>query len=254
MMKYYEGNELKNQVCVITGASGGLGLCISKLFLMNGIKVYMLDINAEANEKAARNLNTEFRLGGYPVAITLDVTCEKDIKKALEEIVEKEGKLDILINNAAILHKDSFIDTTSDIFRKVFNVNVEGAFLCAKEAYRIMRKQQNGKIINVCSTGAYKGYPNYSVYISTKHALLGLTKTISQEALSDNIQIMAICPDAMNTKMGELATGLSEYDDLKKLLQPEDTANAILFMLSFSKTGRIDNLSLTGKNNQDTFF
>lgn len=253
-MKFYNGINPDGLICVVTGASGGLGYAISKLFLMNGIKVYMLDLKQKENEEAAYTLRNELGVSNYPIAMKVDVTNDADVRSVFSRIVQNEGKIDILINNAGIFIKKPFLDNTLDDYRNVFKVNSEGAFICAQEVYRIMQKQKDGCILNVISTGGHKGYADHAVYVPTKHALLGLTKVLSIEGEKDNIRVLAICPDAMNTKMGEVATGISDPAELRKLLQPEDTANAALFMIFFSETGRIDNISLTGRSNPSKFF
>lgn len=244
MIDYYErmSERIKDKVAIVTGASRGIGFAIAKVFTVNGMKVYMASRNKERLEKAARRIGEISALKGYPVAVQADVTYESDVKRLFDQVFQRENRLDILVNNAGTGVFKPFLETTLQDLHKVFKVNVEGAFLCCKEAFNLMKEQGEGCIVNVGSVVSLKGYPNQSVYTASKHALLGLTKVLAEEGKAYNIRVMAICPGGVRTDLAQELLAIRPDLKPETLMDPEDVANTILYMIAFSDKASIDNI------------
>lgn len=247
------GERVRGKIAVVTGASRGIGFAISKVFTLNDMRVYMASRNRDRLEKAAQEIQKVSNLEGYPVAVRTDVSDESDVKRLFSKVSREEGRLDVLVNNAGIGVFKPFIETTLQDLHRVFKVNVEGVFLCCKEAFNLMRDRGGGCIVNVGSIVSLRGYPNQSVYTASKHALLGLTKVLAEEGRSYNISVMAVCPGGVRTDLaGEL---LSIRPDLKPeaLMDPEDVANTILYMIAFSDKASIDNVVIRRRGSSPYF-
>ncbi|MGC8850418.1 MAG: SDR family NAD(P)-dependent oxidoreductase [Candidatus Bathyarchaeia archaeon] len=234
--------RVKGKVAVVTGASRGIGFAVSKVFTFSGMKVYMASRNKDRLEEAAREIRGVSNLKGYPEAVQADVSDESDVKRLFYKISQEEGRLDVLVNNAGTGVFKPFLETKLQDLQKVFKVNVQGVFLCCKEAFKLMMNLGGGCIVNVGSIVSLRGYPNQSVYAASKHALLGLTKVLAEEGKAYNIRVMAICPGGVRTDLARKL--LTIRPDLKPevLMDPEDVANTILYMIAFSDKASIDNI------------
>ncbi len=242
-MKYHDGKNLEGKVAIVTGASRGIGYAISKMFTLNKIKVYMISQNKRRLEEAANRIRKIDESKDLPAAFNADVKNGQEVKKMFSHVIQREGKLDILVNNAGVGVFKPFLQTTLEDFRRVFQVNVEGAFLCCKEAFNIMKKQNQGIIVNMGSIVSMVGYPNQSIYTASKHALLGLTKVLAKEGRRYNIQVVAVCPGGVRTDMAkELRETIRPDLTPESLMDPEDVANAVLFMIGSSEKAAIDNI------------
>ncbi len=240
------------KVAVVTGASRGIGFAISKKFIENGMKVYMVSRNRERLEDAARRIRGSSD-EGYPVAIPADVSNEENVKRVFSYVMERENVLDVLVNNAGVIVVKPFLETSLEDLRKVFSVNVEGTFLCSKEAFRIMREQRSGCIVNIASAAGLRGYPNQSVYVASKHAILGLTKVLAQEGKEYNIRVIAVSPAGVRTDMMK---AIQPYrPDLKpeNLIEPEDVAEVVVFVVALPEKAEIDNVVIRRRAAQPYF-
>lgn len=244
MIDYYErmSERIKDKVAIVTGASRGIGFAVAKVFTVNGMRVYMASRSKERLEKAAQQIGETSTLKGYPVAVQADISSESDVKRLFGQVSQREGRLDILVNNAGTGVFKPFLETTLQDLREVFKVNVEGVFLCCKEAFNLMKEREGGCIVNVGSVVSLKGYPNQSVYTASKHALLGLTKVLAEEGKAYNIRVMAICPGGVRTDLARELLAIRPDLKPEALMDPEDVANTILYMIAFSDKASIDNI------------
>ena len=185
------------KVIVITGANRGIGLACARLFLDKAYNVALLGRNYDEL--------VEISLGyANALPICCDVTKDRNIKNAFNEVLDKWGRLDVLFNNAGISFPETRIDkVTSRDWRKIINVNLTGAFICAREAFRIMVNQvpQGGRIINNGSISAKVPRLGTVAYTSSKHAITGLTKAIALDGRNLNIVCSQIDIGNANTAM-----------------------------------------------------
>jgi 3-oxoacyl-[acyl-carrier protein] reductase len=245
--------RVKDKVAVVTGASRGIGFAVAKVFTLNGMRVYMASRNREQLERAALEIREASSLRGYPVAVQADVSVEADVKRLFSRISQEEGRLDVLVNNAGTGVFKPFLETTLQDLHKVFKVNVEGVFLCCKEAFNLMKDRGGGCIVNVGSIVSLKGYPNQSVYTASKHALLGLTKVLAEEGKRYNIRVMAICPGGVRTDLARELMAIRPDLKPETLMDPEDVANTILYMIAFSDKASIDNIVIRRRESSPYF-
>ena len=245
--------RVKDKVAVVTGASRGIGFAVAKVFTLNGMRVYMASRNREQLERAALEIRETSSLRGYPVAVQADVSVEADVKRLFSRISQEEGRLDVLVNNAGTGVFKPFLETTLQDLHKVFKVNVEGVFLCCKEAFNLMKDRGGGCIVNVGSIVSLKGYPNQSVYTASKHALLGLTKVLAEEGKRYNIRVMAICPGGVRTDLARELMAIRPDLKPETLMDPEDVANTILYMIAFSDKASIDNIVIRRRESSPYF-
>ena len=228
--------DLGGQIAVVTGAGRGIGRAIAKALASNGAQVFLAARTASELESAAEEMR---RSGAKAVPVPTDLSEEQDIRSLFDRIRKEAGRLDILINNAGVGIYGPLVDFASADFDTVMRVNTKAAFLCCQQALRLMIPKKRGYIINISSVVGFKGYPDQAAYTASKHALLGLTKSLAVEAWEHGIRVSAILPGGVDTQM--IAIARPDLDP-KILLQPEDIAHTVLFLLSLSDRAAIDQI------------
>ena len=228
--------RLKNKIAVVTGGSRGIGYATVKAFLREGATVVLTASRQETAEKAVQQIRQE-----YP-----DKTVEgiwpnlgnlESVKKAFAAIVEKYGRIDILVNNAGMSESTPITDYTDALFDKVMNLNVYGAFDCTKVAVEYMIAQRQGVILNTSSVVSKYGQPSGVAYPMSKFAVNGLTISLARELGPKGIRVNAVAPGITETDMmkavpEEVISPLIAKIPLRRLGQPEDIANAFVFLAS----------------------
>ncbi|PKM69539.1 MAG: hypothetical protein CVU94_03315 [Firmicutes bacterium HGW-Firmicutes-19] len=185
----------EHQVIVITGAAQGIGLTIARYLSERGAMVAIADINEEAAIKAVNDLPNKNRL-----AIHCDVTSQESTLNMAKAVVEKFGRIDVLINNAGYFPVKLFSDMSVAEWNKVIDINLNGTFLVSKAVYPVMVKQRRGKIINMASVSGRVGGVGFTHYSASKAAVIGLTKALAKEAGSIGITVNAIAPGVIETE------------------------------------------------------
>ena len=233
--------RLKNKVAIVTGGASGFGEGIVRRFAKEGAHVLVADINLEGAENVASDVNKE---GGNAVAFGVDVSDSNQTKAMMDRGCEAFGKLDILIQNAAIgTRPKPLVETSEEEFDALFNINVKSVYLGAVHSVPIFRRQKSpGVIINTVSTAAIRPRPGLTVYNATKGSLVTMTKGLSLELASENIRVNGLCPVAGETAMLEGFLGDGPREEaygkfvatvpLGRLCQPRDMANAALYLAS----------------------
>lgn len=224
---------LKNKTAVITGGTRGIGFAVAKTFLDNGANVAVAGSRQETVDKALAQL-TEY--GGRVMGICPDLCDPEAVGAAFAGVKEKFGSLDILVNNAGISSRTSLYDYTVEEFGKIFDLNVKALFVCAQAAARIM-KGQGGVILNTSSMVSEFGQPSGSGYPASKFAVNGLTRSWARELAKDQIRVNAVAPGVTATDMvsalpKEMVDRISAGIPLGRVGQPEDVANAFLYLAS----------------------
>ena len=229
-------NRLEGKVALITGAGSGFGLGIAETFAREGAKVVLVDINEAAARKAAE------AIGSSALGLAADVSKAADVNAAVEQTISAFGKLDIVVNNAGISHRNRpMLEVEEDEFDRVFAVNVKSIYLFARAAVPVMQAQGGGVFINVGSTAGLRPRPGLTWYNSTKGAVHTMTKSMAVELAPDRIRVCALAPVAGETPL--LATFMGEDTPEKRaafratipwgrLSKPQDIANAALFLCS----------------------
>lgn len=226
--------RFKNKVVLVTGSSRGVGRATALEFAKEGAIVVVNDV--VNTEKANEVVEQIKKLGTDSIAIKADVSQENDVIEMIKQIIDRFGKIDILINNAGIVYDIDMFDKTVDQWLKTFSVNVVGPYLCSKYAAPHLNKT-NGCIVNVCSTSGSTSFdPNAADYDSSKAAITSLTKDLAKE-LGPNIRVNGIAPGWIDTDMNkDLPKEYLDEEMAKTILghmaAPEEIAKPILFLAS----------------------
>ncbi|MGP4059598.1 3-hydroxybutyrate dehydrogenase [Halobacillus sp. H74] len=189
---------VENKVVFITGAASGIGYEIGTEFARNGAKVVLSDIQEEKVKQAAARLTEE---GLEAIGLVCDVTKEEQIQSAIDETVEKFGRLDVLVNNAGLQHVASIEEFPTEKFELITKIMLVAPFMATKHVFPIMKKQGFGRIINMASINGLIGFAGKSAYNSAKHGVIGLTKVTALEGAEDGITVNAICPGYVDTPL-----------------------------------------------------
>ncbi|WP_368863901.1 3-hydroxybutyrate dehydrogenase [Staphylococcus saprophyticus] len=239
---------VKDKVTIITGAASGIGLAIAKVFLENGAKVMLADLNEDKLIQETDALKSQ----GYDcMPIKVNVTDEQAVKAMIDQTVEQYGRLDILFNNAGLQHVESIESFPTEKFRQMIDIMLTGSFIGTKYALPIMKQQQSGRILNMASINGMIGFAGKAAYNSAKHGIIGLTKVTALETATEGITVNAICPGYIDTplvrnQMDDLAKerGVAVEQVLedvlyplipqKRLLDIKDIADYALFLCSDS--------------------
>ncbi|KAL7193853.1 hypothetical protein ACSBR2_025482 [Camellia fascicularis] len=243
--------RLEGKVALITGGARGIGECIARLFTKHGAKVIIADILDNLGHSVCEDLGDE--LAFY---VHCDVSNESDIEHAVNTAILKYGKLDIMINNAAIADepKTSILDNEKFEFDQVISVNLTGVFLGTKHAARVMIPAKKGSIITIGSVSSSVGGVASHAYTSSKHAVVGLTKNVAAELGQFGIRVNCLSPYFILTPLTMKFFKIDEngasgvYSNLKEMaLSSEDVAEAALYLGSDeSKYMSGHNLALDG--------
>src|ERR1700737_4071040 len=226
--------SLKDKVALVTGASQGIGWDIAQALVVAGAKVA---VAARTEEKLALLVGEIETAGGEALAVKMDVADAEQVKTGFKQVIERFGRLDILINNAAITRDGLAVRMKPDDWDAVIRTNLTGAHLCIQQALSTMMRARAGRIINVSSVVAQMGNAGQANYVAAKAGLIGLTKAIAMEIASRNITVNAVAPGFVETPM---TSGLPDKvkEELKgriplgRLGSARDVAAAIVFLAS----------------------
>ena len=191
--------SLEGKAAVVTGAGRGIGLAIARRLTEAGADVLIGDLDAASAEQGAAALSKEF--GRLVVGVSLNVMEEASIIALADRAVAEFGKLDIWVNNAGIFPGSPTVDQTVEIWDRVQDINLRGAFIGAREAGRRMISQtpKGGVIINVASVSGYSGRPGLAAYVASKHGVVGLTKSLGVEWGRHGIRVLGLAPTGVST-------------------------------------------------------
>ena len=218
-------STLKDRNVLITGASGGLGRCIAYEFAKHDCNLYLTGRD-ENNLKTLAGEIPSNKSVFYKTANLEDVDQIKELSK---DALQKLHNIDILINCAGVFVVKPFEDTMIEDFNRSFELNVRAPFLLCREFMEGMVQKNWGRIINIGSSSSYNGFKNTSVYCSSKHALLGLTRALHDEYRCNNIRSYCFSPGSIQTEMGKKV----KNQDYSTFIEPEEIAEYIAFSISF---------------------
>lgn len=233
--------RLENKVAIITGGAAGIGLATAKRFVAEGARVMLVDMQAAALEQAVAELGDE-----VAAASVADVTQAEQVEAYVKATIEKFGRIDILFNNAGIEGAINYmLDYPLETFDQVMAVNVRGVWLGLQHVIPEMLKSGGGSVICTSSLAGLKGAKKASAYIASKHAVVGLVKSVAIEYAAKNIRVNAINPGPISTRMiRSLEDGLAPGDaaraheqmeamvPMRRYGAPEEVADLVVFLAS----------------------
>ena len=227
--------ELSDSVVLITGALTGIGRATALAFADEGSKIVV----SGRREEAGRQLEAELRSKGVEAEFILaDVRHEKDVQDLVDRIVARFGRLDVAVNNAGTEGTPGPItEQSTESYAETFDTNVLGIVLSLKHEVRVMKAQGHGSIINITSTYGQRGAAGASIYVGSKHAVEGITKSVALELATTGVRVNVVAPGTTDTGMLKRFTGTQEnYDGLISTVpvgrvgRPEEIAQAIVFL------------------------
>jgi NAD(P)-dependent dehydrogenase (short-subunit alcohol dehydrogenase family) len=221
--------RLAGKVAVITGAASGIGLATARLFVAEGARVVMGDINAERLTEAVASVDASGESAfGYPV----DVSVGEQVAGLIAATVSRFGRLDVMFSNAGISGRYNVIDLPEELFDRIIAVNLRGGFLCAKHAIPHMIEAGGGSLIFTASELAFVATENSAAYCASKSGLIGMTRAIAVDHAAQGVRVNCLCPGPVDTP---LLYGERAY--------PDEQAQSIIERMPVKRIGRVDELA-----------
>ncbi len=230
--------RLKDKVVIVTGGGRGLGKTYALALSREGARVVAADVLDTQPVKQAIE-----EKGGEALALHTDVADEKSVMQMAQKTVERFGRIDVLINNAALfanIVKRPFYEVSGEEWDEVIRVNLKGSFLCCKAVYPQMKKQGKGKIINISSGTWFKGSPHFVHYVTSKAGVVGMTRAMAREVGRDGISVNAVAPGLTESEVlranpmdpKEMVQSTVNSRCFKRVEEPRDVVGTILFLAS----------------------
>ena len=225
---------LSGKVAVVTGASSGIGAATAQLLAEGGAQVVLAARRADRLDEVVDSITAR---GGAAVAQVTDTTNADDLHAMVERAQREYGHLDWAVNSAGAPGRAPFLDLSMEQFDNVMNVNVRGVLLAMRAELPAMLDNGSGAIVNVASVGGLVGVPGLSAYVTSKHAVVGLTKSVGLEYATRGIRVNAVAPGGTNTEM--LSSGTQEQRDflaslapMRRISEPQEIARSIIYLLA----------------------
>jgi short-subunit dehydrogenase len=229
----------KNKNCLLTGATGGLGKEISKQLIKQGYNIFLTSTNKKSLEKLKSQLNVMNNQSKiFYESGNLNKT--NDIDRIIQKCRKNFSSIDILINCAGVFTVKSLQKTSLRDFEENFNVNIRAPFILSKEFSKDMIRKKWGRIINIGSSSSYSGFKDTSIYCSSKHAILGFSRSLHSELKSKNIRTIMISPGSVKTPMGKKV----KNQKFEEFIDPVEVSKILLTCLNLNKNMVIDEVRL----------
>lgn len=243
--------RLKDKVAIVTGAGQGIGRAYALRFVQEGARVVIADIREDNARSVAQEVQDS---GGQGLAVQVDVSDPQSVWEMVHQAVERFGRVDVLVNNAAIfstIKMKPFEEITLNEWERLMSVNLTGSFLCCQAVASHMRECKQGRIINVSSGVVLMGRPWYAHYVASKAGIIGLTRALANELGEDNITVNTITPGPTETEVPretvspEQAKAMIEAQAIHRRETPEDLVGVAVFLASEDSefiTGQVINV------------
>ena len=230
--------RLAGKVAIVTGASRGIGRAISVALAEEAATIVLVARASDTLQEAAEKVT---QAGGKARIVVTELTDEESIKGLVKYTEAEFGRLDVLVNIAGITHSARLEETATEDWQRLMWVNARAPFILCREALALLRKSQAAYIINIASVVGVKGYPLQSAYTSSKHALRGMTISLSEELRDSNIRVHLLCPGGVDTEMVS-----NVRPDIKKedLIGPDEIAELVFYLVTHKGKGIVDELHI----------
>lgn len=229
---------LENQVAVITGASTGVGRYVARRFARQNIK-QVIGARSESDlESTAKEIED---IGGEVIVLPTDVSDPGECKTLIQTAVEEFGKLDILVNNAGVGIYGEIDNFYLTDLETLLSINLKGTYYCSQAAFRIMKKQKSGHIINVASIAGKMGLPRESGYNASKFGMVGIGQSLKKEGIAHNIRVHNICPGGIDTPFWD---DVPNPPDRTKFLDADEVASVVDYVANSSANVVFEDITL----------
>jgi 3-oxoacyl-[acyl-carrier protein] reductase len=222
-------STLAGKVALVTGASQGAGRAIALRLAREGAAVVLIARGADRLNKVATEIAAS---GGQALAAPGDVTDASALAQIVTTVEARFGGIDVLVNNAGISFSGSSESYSLEKWQRVLDTNLTGAFVASQTVYAALKRRGGGQIIAIASGAGRQGYPRMAAYCASKFGLIGLMQSLAAEWGSDGIKVSTILPGSILTDFGGRAATDRRRDDGRKYIQPEDVADAVVFLLT----------------------
>lgn len=237
-------NDIAGEVALVTGAGTGIGQAMAVRLASLGCDVVLVGRTAARLEDTAgriAGLDGEAPAPGRAHVMTCDLTSAEAICGLAREVGERFGRLDILVNNAGVLVSKRLEDTATEELDAILATNVRAPYLMCREFLPLLRRSDAAEIVNICSVVAHTGYPLQSAYAASKHALLGMSESLSREVYEEGIRVHVISPGGVLTDM----VGVARPDLVgTPMIVPDDVADALEYFVTHRTDGVVDEIRL----------
>lgn len=229
---------LRDKVAVVTGSATGIGEATAELFAQNGARLLLLDRNAAQNRETASRLRSSFSGGGQILDIALDLRDRPAVDAAIRAARNQFGAVDVLVNNAGVYPRQSFLEMTEQQWDEMQAINLKSMFHTTQAALPHMLEQRSGKVINISSVTFHLGMAELSHYVASKGGVIGLTRSLAREMGPHNIHVNCITPGAIAVEAEKQFVSEDqikawlELQSLKRRIMPLDIARTCLFLAS----------------------
>ena len=227
---------LKDKVVLLTGSGGGIGRAAAEKLARSGMKVILFGGNNVEKLKETQEIVEKYTRS---LVIAGDLTDPEFIRNGVKEAAAYSGGIDVLINNAGVAQNTAFEDISLDEFDRIMAINLRVPFVLTQAVLPYLKKSDSATIINIASVVSHAGYPQQSVYTASKHALLGMTKSLAREYYKENIRVHAIAPGGVYTDMVKISRPDLTPDGM---IMPSDIAEIIYFFLANRGNAVIDEI------------
>ncbi len=234
--------SLEGKVVAITGAGSGIGRAIATVFAKQGALVNILDFNQQSGEGAQQSIKSQ---GLRAVFYQVNVSSQAEVSRVVQSIVDKKGRLDILVNSAGVAHIGNAETTTEADFDRLVQVNIKGIYNAVHAAIPVMKKQKAGVILNVASVAATVGIPDRFAYSMTKGAVVSMTLSVAKDFIKDGIRCNCVSPGRVHTpfvdgflkanypgREEEMFEKLSKTQPIGRMATPDEIAYLVLYLCS----------------------
>jgi meso-butanediol dehydrogenase/(S,S)-butanediol dehydrogenase/diacetyl reductase len=226
-----------NKCILVTGGGSGIGRAVCLAFAREGANIGVADVNRESAESTVYEVK---KFDRQAVALQVDVADPESVQTMVKQATAALGGLDVLVNSAGVREIVPFLLLPFAEWQRIISINLTGTFLCSQAvAQYLVTQGRGGKIVNLASVAGLTAVPNRAAYVSSKHAVVGLTKEMALELADKNIQVNAVAPGVVRTSMTEsyfdkpqVIDGLKKAHPAGRWAQPEEIANLILFLAS----------------------